>query len=92
MQIIKAIESMNQWTSQVMTSWVEYHTHRFVLLTIIPLLRLRDPSLLDRSQSFSRAVYQIYKKNAVFVEGGIPKKAPAPQSIGVPTLDVQENW
>ena len=28
LQIIKAIESMNQWTSHVMTSWVEYHLHR----------------------------------------------------------------
>ena len=35
-QIIKAIESMNQWTSHVMTSWVEYHINRLVqLLTII---------------------------------------------------------
>ena len=28
LQIIKAIESMNQWTSHVMTSWVEYHINR----------------------------------------------------------------
>ena len=28
LQIIKAIESMNLWTSHVMTSWVEYHINR----------------------------------------------------------------
>ena len=34
MQIIKAIESMNQWTSHVMTSWVEYHIHRSTVLNM----------------------------------------------------------
>ena len=33
-QIIQAIEKMNQWTSHVMTSWVEYHINRLELLII----------------------------------------------------------
>ena len=49
MQIIKAIESMNKWTSDVMTSWVEYHIHRCTI-TIIPLelLGLESQKLISK--------------------------------------------
>ena len=45
LQIIRAIESMNQWTSQVMTSWVEYHIHRLLLLSIpMAIAKARTPA------------------------------------------------
>ena len=44
LQIIKAIESMNRWTSHVMTSWVEYHIHRLLLHSIIPIAGARTPA------------------------------------------------
>ena len=48
--VYKAIESMNHWTSQVMTSWVEYHIHRLLLPTIIPIKIARPEAPVPLSQ------------------------------------------
>ena len=40
LQIIKVIESMNQWVSEIMESWVTYHVTRstFLFDTVVILL------------------------------------------------------
>jgi len=53
LRIIKAIESMNQWTSHVMTSWVEYHIHRSQLKGGLDMRGLQEASRDDLCQALA---------------------------------------
>jgi len=53
LKIIKAIESMNQWTSHVMTSWVEYHINRTQLKGGLTMEGLMDSTKDDLCQALA---------------------------------------
>jgi len=52
-RIIKAIESMNRWTSHVMTSWVEYHIHRSELKGGLNMQGLQEAAKDDLYQALA---------------------------------------
>jgi len=52
-RIIKAIESMNRWTSHVMTSWVEYHIHRSQLKAGLNMQGLQEANKDDLCQALA---------------------------------------